>query len=218
MAKTNNVLVIGDQHCPFEHPDYLAFCKSVQKRFKTTKTVFIGDEIDNHAASRHLSDANGHGAGHELALAKKQLSRWYKAFPNATVIIGNHTAIPRRQLAANGVPQEWCRTFNEVLEVPKWNYVLNTTIDGVFYVHGEGVTARTRALRAGQSVVQGHRHTEGYVWYLPNGNKHIFGMQVGSGIDHQAYAFAYAKDHPNPILSCGVVLGGTEAHVIPMPS
>ena len=41
-------------------------------------------------------------------------------------------------------------------------------------------------------------------------------MQVGAGIDHEAYAFGYAKAGKKPAISCGVVLGGKEAIVVPM--
>ena len=33
-------------------------------------------------------------------------------------------------------------------------------------------------------------------------------MQVGCGIDHEAYAMAYAKAGKKPAIGCGVVLGG----------
>jgi hypothetical protein len=213
--QTRNVLVIGDLHAPFSHPDYLTFCKQVAKRYKTKHTVFIGDEVDNHAASRFPSDPDGHGAGEELKRAREELAKWHKAFPHADVIIGNHTAIPRRQLKANGVPEDWCRSFAEVLEVPTWNYLISKEIDDVLYIHGEGKTARAEALQRGKNVVQGHRHTESYVWH--NSGNNTFGMQVGTGIDNQAYAFAYARHHQPPALSCGVVLNnGREAVVIPM--
>lgn len=214
---TERVLVIGDTHFPFEHPDYLDHCRAVAKFYKTTHTIHIGDEIDNHFASFHETDADGYGGGHELDASIKVLKQYHKAFPHADVIIGNHTRIIERKLNAGGVSKRWMKDLNDVLEVPTWKYNTHRIYDGVLYIHGEGVTARTRALREGRSVVQGHRHTEGYIWYNPVGGKQIFGMQVGTGIDADAYAFAYAKDHPAPVLSCGVVLEkGKSAHLIPM--
>lgn len=213
---TARVLVIGDLHTPFEHEDYLDHCKKVAKQYKTTHTIVIGDEVDNHFASFHETDADGFGGGHELDASIKVLSLYHKAFPNADVIIGNHNRIIERKLNAGGVSKRWMRDMNEVLGVPTWNYHTHRIYDGVLYIHGEGVTARTRALREGRSVVQGHRHTEGYVWYNPVGGKPIFGMQVGTGIDSTSYAFAYAKDHPAPVLSCGVVIDGKRAYIEPM--
>ena len=41
-------------------------------------------------------------------------------------------------------------------------------------------------------------------------------MQTGCGIDHEKYAFAYAKAGKKPAISCGVVIGGKEAIAVPM--
>jgi metallophosphoesterase superfamily enzyme len=218
MANTTptNVLVIGDFHAPFTHPDYLDFCKKIYKQYKCNRVVCIGDEIDNHFSSFHATDPDGYGAGEELKRAVDQLQLWHKAFPYTDVIIGNHTRIVTRKLYEAGVSSSWVKPFQEVLQVPTWKYHNKLIIDNVLYIHGEGVTARTKALRSGRSVVQGHRHTEAYVWYHSTGNQQIFGMQVGTGIENDCYAFAYAKDHPDPLLSCGVVVNGKQAHVISM--
>ena len=213
---TSRILVVGDIHAPFEHKDYLDHCKGVAKFYKTTHTVIIGDEIDNHYSSFHETNPDGYGAGEELDKAMEALADYHKAFPHADVILGNHNRIIERKLSAGGLSKRWMRGYSDVLGVPTWRYETSRLYDGVMYIHGEGVTARTRALREGRSVVQGHRHTEGYVWYNPMPTKQIFGMQVGTGIDSSAYAFAYAKDHPLPVLSCGVVVGGKRAYLEPM--
>jgi hypothetical protein len=41
-------------------------------------------------------------------------------------------------------------------------------------------------------------------------------MQVGCGIDHEQYAFSYAKAGKKPAIGCGVVIGGKEAIAVPM--
>ncbi len=217
--KTKNVLIIGDLHCPFEIPNYLKFCKLVYKKYKCNKVIFIGDIIDSHASSFHESDPDGYSAGDELYHAKKHLKEWYKAFPKADVILGNHCRIVARKAMSAGLSKHWVRSLREVLELPNWSFHTKIVLDGVLYIHGEGVTARTKALRVGKSVVQGHRHTEGYVWHNQTYGCANFGMQVGTGIDIESYAFAYAKDHPDPIISCGVVLeNGTMPIFIPMKS
>ena len=214
---TTRVLVIGDLHTPFEHSAYLAHCKQVAKQFRTTHTIFIGDVIDAHFSSYHETNPDGYGAGEELRRAVEKLKQWHKAFPNAEVILGNHDRMAMRKVQTAGLSSKWLRSIEEVLETPSWSYHMRRVYDGVLYIHGEGVTARTKVLRSNKSVVQGHRHTEGYVWYVSTEDKPMFGMQVGTGIDAEAYAFTYAKDQPPPVLSCGVVLDkGTTAHLIPM--
>ena len=208
--------MIGDTHEPFAKKGYLEHCKSVAKFYKTTHTIHIGDVMDAHASSFHDSDPDGMSAGDELKLAIERLSKWHKAFPNTDAVLGNHCRIIARKAFTAGLSRKWIKSLDEVLEMPTWKFHTKLIYDNVLYLHGEGVTARTKALKVGMSVVQGHRHTEGYVWYQPLEDKTIFGMQVGTGIDQNAYAFEYAKEHGAPVLSCGVVFEGKTAQLIPM--
>ena len=140
----------------------------------------------------------------ELNLSIKKLRKWHKAFPKATVIIGNHDRIVARKALANGISAKWIKEYKDVLEVPTWNFKTDETIDNVLYVHGEGATAFTKAKTLFQSVVAGHTHTKCYIEYMNN----IFGMQVGCGVDKDSYAMAYAKNYAPPQIACGVVIDG----------
>lgn len=213
MKTTNNVLIIGDIHEPFCKEGYLEFCKQQYRIFNCTEVVFIGDIIDNHFASFHTSDADGFGAGEELDRAISKIKEWYEAFPKATVLIGNHDAIIMRKAFEGGIPKVWIKDFKDVLGTPQWEFVHDTIIDDVYYVHGIASTARTKAKQEGMSVVQGHRHSEAYVEFI---NNKTFGMQVGCGIDDTAYAFGYNKAGKKSMLSCGVVMGGTQPILIKM--
>lgn len=199
-----NVLVIGDIHEPFCKPGYLEFCKQQQIKFGCTKVIFIGDLIDNHAQSFHNTDPDGLSAKDELILATKKLKAWYEAFPEATVVLGNHDRIIARKLFSVGVSQRWMKPLEEILEVPNWKFVEQVIHNDVLYIHGEGGTALKKAQSEMCSVVQGHLHSDGYV-HLLNGGKQ-FAMQVGCGIDFESYAFAYAQRGKRPIISCGVVI------------
>lgn len=201
-----NVLIIGDLHEPFCLDGYLAFCKEVYKKYQCNKVVLIGDIIDNHYASYHETDPDGYGGGQELELAVKGLAKWFKAFPIADVCIGNHDRIVMRKAHTSNVPRAWVRDYKDVLKVPTWNFQDDFVHNNVLYIHGEGVTARTKALRESMSTVQGHRHTEGYVWFNPRRTGSLFGMQVGCGLDDSSYAAAYSKHFPSAVIGCGVVL------------
>lgn len=203
----NNILVIGDIHEPFCKTGYLEFCKKQQIRFNCEKVVFIGDIIDNHAQSFHDTDPDGLSAKEELELAIERLSAWYKAFPEATVCIGNHDRIVARKLFKVGVSQRWIKPLGEVLNTPNWNFVEQLLYNNVLYIHGEGGTALKKAKEEMCSVVQGHSHSEGYVQLFNGGSN--FAMQVGCGIDFDSYAFAYAQRGKKPILSCGVVINNS---------
>ena len=209
--KESRVLVIGDLHAPFDLDEYFDHCVDIYNRYNCNRVVFIGDVIDNHYSSYHETDANGMGGAQELELAINRLKRWNHQFPVADVLIGNHDRIIMRKAQSSAVPAKWIKSYKEVLETPKWNFVNELVIDGVLYVHGEGGTARTKAKNDLQSVVQGHLHTQAYTEYTVGRNSRIFATQVGCGIDHESYAMAYAKAGKKPAIGCAVVIGGRTA-------
>ena len=209
--KESRVLVIGDLHAPFDLDSYFDHCVEVYERYNCNRVVFIGDVIDNHYSSYHETDANGMGGAEELDLAIDRLRRWYHRFPNAHVTIGNHDRIIMRKAQTSAVPRKWIKAYKEVLETPNWKFVEEVEIDNVLYIHGEGGTAKTKCRADLQSVVQGHLHTQAYTEYFVGRKSRIFGCQVGCGIDHEAYAMAYAKAGKKPAVGCAVVIGGRTA-------
>ena len=204
----SRVLIIGDLHQPFTLDSYLDFCLEVKSKYLTNRTIFIGDIIDNHYASYHETDSNAMGGKDELDLSIKKIARWYKAFPKADVIIGNHDRMVMRKAQTSAIPLKWIKSYKEVLEVPDWNFTDRLVIDGVQYVHGEGGTARTKCRADMMNTIQGHLHTQCYTEYYVGANFKIFGMQVGCGIDVDSYAMAYAKRGKKPAIAVGVCLGG----------
>jgi len=207
----NRILVIGDIHEPFTLKGYLKHCKEVYAKHNCNKVVFIGDVIDNHYSSYHETDADGMGGLDELEIAIKGLSRWYKEFPNADITIGNHDRIIMRKAQTSNIPSKWIKQYKEVLETPGWNFIDRVVYDNVQYVHGEGGTAHTKCRADMMSTVQGHLHTQCYVQWFVGQNCKVFGMQVGCGIDNDAYAMGYAKRGKKPAIGCGVVIGGHTA-------
>ena len=203
-----NVLVIGDLHEPFCLDNYLEHCVETYNKYKCDEVVFIGDIIDNHASSYHETDPDGHSAGQELKMAIQRIKEWYKAFPKATVIIGNHDRLIMRKAYSSGLSKLWIKDYAEVLGTPGWNFTESIEIDDVLYIHGEGGTARARVRRDLQSIVQGHLHSQAYIDWCVGAKFKLFGMQVGCGIDHKSYAMAYGKEGPKPAIACVVVLQG----------
>jgi len=203
-----NVLVIGDLHLPFTLEGYLEHCIETYYKYNCDEVVFIGDIIDNHASSYHETDPDGHSAGQELKLAIQQVKKWYQAFPKATVVIGNHDRLIMRKAQTAGLSKMWIKDYAEVLGTPGWNFTESIEIDNVLYIHGEGGTARSRARRDLQSIVQGHLHSQAYIEWIVGAKFRIFGMQVGCGVNHRSYAMAYGKEGPKPAIACGVILQG----------
>ena len=205
-ATESNVLIIGDLHEPFCLDGYLQFCLNTYHYYKCTDVVFIGDIIDNHYSSYHETDADGLGGGDELELAVSKIANWYKAFPEAKVIIGNHDRMIMRKAQTSSIPSKWIKSYQDVLEVPNWEFLERYVLDDVQYIHGEAGTARTKCRADMMNTVQGHLHTQCYTENYVGAKYRIFGMQVGCGIDHESYAMAYAKAGKKPAIACGVIL------------
>jgi len=205
------ILAIGDLHEPFCLDGYLDFCKETYAKYNCNKVVFIGDVIDSHYSSFHETDPDGLGGGDELELAIQRLQRWVEAFPIADITVGNHDRIISRKAFSGGIPKAWIKTFNEVLGAPDWNFCDRVVYDGVQYIHGEGGTASTKCRADMMNTVQGHLHTQCYTQHFVGANFRVFGTQLGCGIDHDKYAFAYAKRGKKPAIGCGVIIDGKTA-------
>lgn len=201
----DNVLVIGDIHEPFCLKDYLYFCRFTQEEQNCGTVVFIGDIIDNHYSSFHDAETQTFGPNQEFELAKNKIAKWYKVFPTAYVTIGNHDRIIHRKAKSAKLADKWILDLSVALDVPNWKFVEQITIHNVNYNHGEGGTARSRMKTELQSQVQGHLHSQFYIDYAVGNNFKIFGVQVGCGIDHTAFAFAYGKHGPKPVIGCATV-------------
>tara|TARA_A100001011_G_C13855404_1_gene652682 strand:- start:31 stop:570 length:540 start_codon:yes stop_codon:yes gene_type:complete len=172
--------------------------------------LFIGDIIDNHYSSFHVTDPDGYGGGHELERAIENVQKWTREFPVADVCIGNHDRIIMRKAFDSAIPRAWIKSYNEILGT-NWNWVERVVYDNVQYCHGEGGTARTKAKNDMMSTVQGHIHTQAYTEWMVGRKFRIFSLQVGCGIDSSAYAAAYAKHFKKQAIGCGVILGGHTA-------
>ena len=225
--RKSNVLAIGDPHAPSMLPYYPKFCKKQQEIYDCNEVVIMGDGADWHSISYHYPKARGHrDPEREFEKAKKQIQQLYKLFPNATYLIGNHSDLPKRRADDIGLPMEVMRDFNDLWDVPNWKVVqrfCDHVVDGVIYRHGDKGKGGTRnaayrnAVEEGRSVVQGHYHAQLGVEYFANQNTCVFGMQVGTGVDHTVATMEYGKRYnAKPIVGCGVVLKGTTAIPIRM--
>ncbi len=208
--------IIGDTHIPYEHKDYLSFCKQQFEQWGVERVVHIGDLVDHHALSFHDSEPTLKHANGELEDARIRLQPWYDTFPELTLITGNHDKIPARQLTKIGMDAEvWMRPLDEVYSFPSgWTMKDEERIDGVLYHHGDtsnGVNGfRNDAKSRMVSTVSGHAHGNAGVSATASHHRLVWGMAVGCGIDNSTMAMVYGKHFKNkPIVSCGIVIDGT---------
>jgi hypothetical protein len=215
--KENRVLCIGDLHEPFCLDGYLEFCKKTYAENNCNRVVFIGDIIDNHYSSYHESSADGMGGKYELEAAVQKISKWYEAFPDADVTLGNHDRIIIRKAQTSNIPSMWIKEFGEVLNTPNWRFVTDVYIDNVRYVHGDkSGKPRTAVRRDMVSTVSGHYHTDMYCEWMFGKTRAIFGLAVGCGIDSSSYAMGYMQGGKKEAIGVGIVIGGHTAFNVKM--
>lgn len=224
IAEDNSrILVISDMHVPYHHPDTFAFLEAVKKKYKPTRVVCVGDEVDHHALSFHDSDPDLPSAGDELRQAIQCLQPLYKLFPNVDLIDSNHGSMVYRKGKHHGIPRKYLRDYGDVLEAPTgwvWQYDLMLDLPGgnrCYFHHGMAKDVLKIANQRGTCVVQGHFHTSAIVEYSSNPANLLWGMNVGCSIDNKSYAFAYDKTNlGRPIISHGIIIGG-QPRILPMP-
>uniref|UniRef100_A0A6M3KSE6 Putative calcineurin-like phosphoesterase n=1 Tax=viral metagenome TaxID=1070528 RepID=A0A6M3KSE6_9ZZZZ len=197
------------------------FCKDLRRKWKTKMTVFIGDVVDSHAISFHRKEPGCPGPLDEYKQAKKAIQQWYKAFPKAIVTLGNHDKRVVRLAKSVQIPELYLKSYKEIWDTPKWDWVEDIIIDDVFYYHGDGQGGEYPAANAVRkmlmSVVMGHIHTASGVKYYTNPQRRIFACDVGAGCDDRAMAFAYAdRNKRRSVISAAVVIDGIP-YVEPCP-
>lgn len=215
----SRVLVIGDVHEPVAHPGYLPFCRDLSDKYDCDKVVMIGDVVDWHAISFHAKNPEAPGPKDEYKLAKAKIKKWCKAFPSASVCIGNHDCRILRVAEEAGIPGCFIRNYKEIWETRGWVWDDEFIVDDVYYFHGTGSGGMHPAYNAMKkmlmSVVQGHIHSAAGIKWTANPQRRIFGMDTGCGIDDKAYAFAYGKQQKTrSMISAGVVIDGLPFHHI----
>lgn len=206
-----NVLAIGDLHLPYARRGYLQFCRDLYKNNHCDTVIFLGDIADLHAVSYHEKSPDADGPTTEVLKAKAAVAEWYKAFPKATVVIGNHDRLLIRKAATGSVPELALKSFSEMWGTPGWTWANSTIIDKVLYIHGDGCggglyPAYNTMRKMAQSVVMGHHHTAAGVKFLCNRDRRLFGMDVGCGVDWNTVQFLYQDRNPcKPIMAAGTV-------------
>lgn len=210
---SSSILVISDQHMPYEHPDMFDFLEAVKKKYKPTLVVNIGDEVDKHALSFHDSDADLPSAGYELELAIQKIKQMEKLFPEMTLVDSNHGSLALRKFKHHGIPMKYLASQHEIYGVSeKWQWVNDLSIklpngQDCYFCHGMVKNGIKLASQRGTNVVQGHYHTEFKIDYIGNPHNLLFSLQVGCLIDRHSLAFAYDKLNLNrPIIGIGLII------------
>jgi hypothetical protein len=221
----SRVLIIGDTHCPVMLDGYVDFLQKTYERYACDRVVHIGDVVDWAAISYHKTPLTESTPRQEYYAALEQVATLYEAFPTAQVTLGNHGALTIRRGEDVGIFPELMKDHATLWQTPGWEWLpryADLEIDGVMYRHGDKALGGQQAAWKNakvefRSVVQGHHHSQLGAWYFANQNMRVFGLQTGCGVDSNSSAMSYGQVYAaKPLIGCGVVLEGQEAHAIPM--
>lgn len=210
-CKGRNVLVIGDTHLPFIHPQAHHFLKEVKQKyleFRKRKykedyvVIHIGDELDYHNISFHTADCDQpFSASAELEEALDWLHMpdgLHELFPTTFVCESNHGSLVYRKGKHHGLPRYLFKSYSQVLKTKKWSWhndiLLRTNRSDVYVCHGRGkIHKLVESVHC--SALQGHFHGLHSVqfWKTPNSVYNIWGGQTGCLINDEELAFAYNK-------------------------
>lgn len=214
------ILVISDLHAPFMHPDAVAFLKAVKKKYKPTRVILSGDEVDFHSSSYHEKDPDLDSAGVELEKAIKSLRPIYGLFPKAEVLESNHGSLVIRKAVTNGMSRRFFKGPGEILEAPKgWSWHIDITLtlpngSRCYFHHSKGKPIKTGQLY-GMSHVCGHHHESFDIQYWSTPENLFFAMTVSSLVDKKSLALAYCKNNQKrPIVGVGLIL---DSHPVLIP-
>jgi len=212
-TRNDRILFISDMHIPFHHPDTFAFLTALKKKYKPTRVVCVGDEIDAQSLSFHDSDPDLPSAGDELQKAIKYLQVLYKTFPVVDIVDSNHGSMIYRKGKHHGIPRKYLRDYGEVLEAPKgwiWSHDLTIALpDGndLYVHHSVSKNVLKVVNQRGTCYIHGHHHCDATIQYSGNPRNLLWGMAVGCSINKKALAFAYDKNNlARPIISHGMVI------------
>lgn len=216
------ILVISDLHCPYNHKDTVKFLAAIKKKYKPTRVILSGDEVDMQGISFHDHDPDLDSIGKELDTAIEALKPIYKLFPVAEVLESNHGSLVIRRALAHGLSRKFFRSPGEVLEAPKgwsWHFDIQTTLPNgmpCYFHHSKGANVKKNSQAMGSSFIQGHHHESFEIQYWGNPNALLFGMTVGCLVDTKSLAMAYNKNNlKRPVIGCAVVIDSIP-QLIPM--
>lgn len=210
---TKSILLISDQHAPYQHADMFKFLAAIKSKYKPTLVINGGDEIDFHSVSFHDHDSDLPSAGDELQLATAILKQLEKMFPTMILLDSNHGSLGIRKMKHHGIPLKLLATPQQIYGVStKWQWVNDITVtlpngQPLYLCHGMTKQGIKLAAQRGTNVAQFHFHTEFRIDYIGNPNSLLWSIQCGCLIDRKALAFAYDKLNLNrPIIGCAIIL------------
>ena len=216
ISKNASILVIPDQHAPYQHLDTIQFLKAVAEKYQPDLVVNLGDETDMHGLSYHDSDPDLDSAGVELAKARIFLAELAELFPQMLLCHSNHGSMLHRKAKTHGIPADMLKSYRDML-FPNgggegWDWKGSHRIglpngDSVLFAHQASGKLLDAAAHERCNIVIGHFHSNFSIEYAASHAAAYWAMYGGCLIDAKSLAFAYGKLFKNrPIVGCSVIV------------
>ncbi len=213
---TKRLLILSDQHFPYQHPNYFEWIKKLRDHISPTMTLASGDLVDFHAISQHLHSAELPNIKFEIKNAIKCIKKLRKIFPTPMPILwGNHDIRIQRLAEKSLIPNSFLKDINDILEIDKkWKWTWHNKIvlelpnkTKVFFTHHFKSNVLSSSKELGMSYCCSHQHTKASIEYWSSPTSLNFAMIVGSSINPKSEAFKYGKNFiKRPIISVGAII------------
>lgn len=211
--ENQRILLVSDMHLPYGHQDTLPFLAYLKAKYKPTRVICLGDELDKHSLSFHSHDPDLASPSDELARALPMIKQLKKMFTKMDILESNHGSLAYRRAKANGIPRGYLKSYNEVLGVDsdwQWHYEMTITLPNsskVYLHHGKAADIKKLSTSLGMCAVSGHYHQTFKVDYWANSLGLYWGMNVGCLIDDKSLAFAYNNCNLHrPLIGTGLII------------
>ncbi len=211
----SRILIISDLHIPYHHKDSFVFLQYLKEKYKPTRIICMGDELDKHSLSYHDSDPDLSSAGDELLKSLPYVEQLHDMFPVMDLLESNHGSLVWRKAKTHGIPRHYIKSYQDVLGVDEgWNWHFDLTIDlptGIkcYFHHGKSADVTKLSQQMGMCAVQGHYHEKFKIEYWGNPVGLFWGLQTGCLIDDKSYAFSYNNVNiKRPIIGTALIIDG----------
>ena len=213
MSDNSSILVIPDLHFPYVHCDFLDFLTAIKKKYKPTRIISLGDEVDGHSWSFHQASAELDSPSRELDKAIGYIYSLGKLFPKIDLMESNHGSLFIRKIQANHLPKKILKSYRDILNAPKnwrWYNRLVITLPNktkCMFVHSLGANVLQVSQQLGMNVVEGHHHSQFEIRYHYNGDVLLFGLVSACLIDDESIAYNYNKlTVKRPIMGVSMII------------
>lgn len=214
-----SILVIGDTHFPYHHPDTFEFISRILYKHKPTRVVHVGDLTDSYAFSRYPKDPEEDECfTKEFTTVREAVKQLHLLVPSMKIMNSNHDDRLWNRATIAGIPKSLILPFLTIIGAQKfdWELVPDLILDDWYFCHYKGANITRIASEAGMSVVQGHAHTKLSAQSVSNLRGRLWGVECGCLLGDDRHAFAYNKASLiRPNLGC-VLIEDNIPQLIPM--